>query len=116
MTPADINLLIKENKIDTNFVSDGFHTFGELYEHRITIFIALCRKMKRVAWKTKLHDDGVEWQGWFILGLFTKAGKQISYHLPISKWDLLDDIKTLERAPKWDGHTSEDVLKRLAEL
>jgi hypothetical protein len=29
-----------------------------LYKHRIALFIALCRNMRRYAWKSRLHDDG----------------------------------------------------------
>ena len=26
--------------IDTNLISDGYHTFGELYDHRFALFLA----------------------------------------------------------------------------
>lgn len=38
------------------------------------------------------------------------------YHLPMSEWDNCKWANTLENAPEWDGHTSADVLKRLAEI
>ena len=122
MTHLDINELIKSKKVDTNHVSDGFHTFGELYEHRITLFIALAKQLlkrksfKLPIWKTRKHDDGVAWEGWFIVGIGEQAGEQISYHLPESKWPECAFIPERERAPKWDGHTSEDVLIRLKKL
>ena len=38
----------------------------------------------------------------------------ITYHLPIDQfWEKLSDINTLEKAPAWDGHTSNDVILRL---
>ena len=122
MTYHDINTLIKTEKVDTNYVSDGFHTFGELYEHRITLFLTLTKQLlkrksfKLPIWKTRKHDDGVAWEGWFIVGIGEKAGEQISYHLPESKWQECDFIPERERAPKWDGHTSNDVLVRLKNL
>lgn len=131
---TDINNNIKEWELDTNVISDGYHTFGELYEHRITLFIALCKEVdsfhthyhKRFGdsiihhtnspvWKTNVHSDGSVWEGWFILGLFTEAGKQITYHLPNSKWADCN-FKEVEKAPEWDGHTSEDVLERLKRI
>lgn len=120
MKLEDINEQIKKLD-DTNGVSDGYHTFGELYEHRITLFIALCGWMARSTlagpiWKSKRHSDDTVWDGWFILGIHKEAGKQITYHLPISKWNETNFAETLDKAPKFDGHTSEDVLNRLKTL
>ena len=107
-------------------LSDGYHTFDELYEHRIVNYMALCRQLSRYSaallrrtnpvWRTRIHSDGTEWPGWFILGIFTEPGKQITYHLPMSKWDECDFAQRLNTAPKWDGHTSADVLERLKNL
>jgi hypothetical protein len=36
---------LKACGMDTNRISDGYHTFGELYDHRIQLFIALCKMM-----------------------------------------------------------------------
>ena len=112
----------KEHSIDPNRVSDGYHTFGELYEHRIELFITLCTFVdsttRRPVWMSKKHSDGSEMDGWFIMGIGEKIGEQITYHLPNKYWDRLVKygFKVLPCAVKWDGHTSEDVLKRLADL
>lgn len=103
---------------------DGYHTFDELYEHRITLFIVLCKKYNmpqnppfdRRCWRSKLHSDGTSFDGWFILGINKEKGKQITYHLPISKWEETNFAKTLEKAPEFDGHTPQDVLNRLKSL
>ena len=92
-------------------VSDGFHTFKELYEHRVTLFIALCRCKK--AWRSKLHSDGTKFDGWFILGINKEQGKQITYHLPMDRWEEVSFTETLDKAPDFDNHTPEEVLKRL---
>lgn len=102
-------------------VSDGYHTFGELYEHRITLFITLCHQInhyvnKSQVWRSKLHHDSSSFEGWFILGINKEYGFQITYHLPLSKWEETNFAETLEKSPEWDGHTSEDVLKRLKAL
>lgn len=114
-----INTIIA-NGCDTNLISDGYHTFGELYDHRIALYIALCRIInsttRLVVWKSKKHSDGSELDGWFILGINTGTGEQITYHLPISKWDETDFAYAFEQAPEYDGHTSADVLKRLEQL
>jgi len=113
-------------------VSDGYHSIAELYDHRITLFIALCRFVqdadetatdyggvpprKRV-WRSKFHSDGnPAYEGWFIMGIGKEKGDQISYHLPLSRWDETDFAETLDKAPIWDGHTSADVLNRLKAL
>lgn len=114
---------------DVGKVSDGYHTFDELYEHRIILFIALCRLLSRqekaigyvqsgdgFVWRSKLHTDGSSWKGWFIMGINKVEGEQITYHLPIGKWEETKFADTLDKAPVFDDHTPEDVLKRLAGL
>lgn len=104
--------------------SDGYHTFDELYEHRIILFIALCRtysedvtEYKHIpVWRSKLHSDGTMFNGWFVMGMYKETGKQITYHLPIEKWEETKFAETLENAPEWDGHTPEDVIFRLREI
>lgn len=100
---------------------DGYHTFDELYDHRIALYIALCRVLKSDAdhngiWRSKLHSDGSAFDGWFILGIGKANDKQITYHLPLSRWGETEFAETLEFAPTWDGHTSADVLSRLKTL
>ena len=115
----EVNYIIKENGLDTNKVSDGYHTFGELYEHRIVLYIAFCKLAERdnkLIWRSRKHSDGSEWDGWFLLGIGEKEGKQITYHLPTSYWDQCEFAYTKDKAPAFDGHTSADVLSRIASL
>lgn len=98
--------------------SDGYHTFDELYQHRCLLFAALMKAYPVHSWRSKLHDDGTELDGWFIAGIYLpiaipEVGQVITYHLPLEMWELLEGIPTLDRAPKWDGHTSQDVVDRL---
>lgn len=115
MTREDvINSIIKKEKLDTNLISDGFHTFLDLYKHRIELFIALAKSIERTSltpvWRFK--DD----EQWFLLGIGTESGKQMSYHLPISKWADTEFAYTKSIKPKWDGRTSQDVLERISQL
>ena len=115
---------------DLSKVSDGYHTIAELYDHRVTLFIALCRELKKqeiaevcrvqheifpenCVWKSKAHGDGSVMDGWFIMGIGKEKGQQISYHIPFSRWNETEFAETLDHAPEWDGHTSADVLNRL---
>lgn len=112
--------------LNTNEISDGYHTFGELYNHRIELFIQLCSLWAHNAkyhhnggpdiWRTQKHSDSSCIDGWLLLGMNKEAGSQITYHLPISRWNDCSFAETLECAPEFDGHTSDDVLKRLREL
>lgn len=101
-------------------VSDGSHTFEELYEHRFALFIALCRMLKAGefdgpvdVWRSKFHNDNTMYEGWFILGINEEAGRQITYHLPMRLWAETSFAAELAHAPKWDGHSPSDVLDRL---
>ncbi len=101
-------------------VSDGYHTFDELYDHRIRLYIELTKEYANhtvTVWCSKKHSDGTEWPGWFILGINKEPGKQISYHLPSQYWDEVSDYAlVIDQAPPFDGHTSADVLERLKSL
>lgn len=107
-------------------VSDGYHTMDELYEHRIALFIALCKHFTECydggmytppdVWRSKLHHDGTMFDDCFILGIAKNPGEQITYHLPIERWEHTEFAETLDRAPEWDGHTPADFLERLKNL
>lgn len=111
-------------------LSDGYHTFDELYDHRATLYIALCEQLhqkmdgmnadyvydRQDIWRCKKHSDGSIMEGWFLLGINQAKGKQITYHLPDSRWNDCDFATTLANAPEFDGHAATDVLTRLKEL
>lgn len=106
-------------------ISDWYHTFKELYNHRVTLFVALCNTLelhnesyrwwKEKPWKSKLHSDWTMWKDWFIAWIWNKPWKTLTYHLPISEWYNLH-VDELERWPEWDWHTSNDVLNLLRNL
>lgn len=105
---------------DIGETSDGYHTFNELYEHRATLFIALCSEIDartstgEYVWRSRLHSDGTMFDGWFVMGIGRKPGEQITYHLPMRMWADTDWLgHEDQRAPEFDGHTSQDVLARL---
>lgn len=97
-------------------VSDGFHTFGELYDHRTALFMAFLKERASESWMSKRHCDDSFWEGWFIAGTTLKSG-DITYHLSMKYWDDLKscNVLVLDKAPTWDRHTSKDVLERLLE-
>ena len=96
-------------------LSDGYHTFNELYHHRAILFSVICNSMPDKAWKSKLHDTGDMYDGMFIVGIETPEG-QATYHYDIEPyWDMFK-VKELEKAPKWDGHTPQDAIERISKL
>ncbi len=109
------DLKLKVNCKNTGFISDGYHTFDELYKHRILLYLALLKASPEfTGWKAQKHHDGTSYDGWFLVGCEVD-GKQISYHLPDSYWELAR-LPEYEFAPvKFDGHSSNDVLDRLIE-
>jgi len=96
-------------------ISDGYHTFEELYDHRHALFRALMLSNIDISWKSIQHDDGSSLHGWFVAGIHLATG-DITYHMPIALWSSLDKIRTLDNSPAWDGHNSDDVIGRLMKL
>lgn len=95
--------------------SDGYHTFNELYHHRAVLFSVICNMFPEKAWKSKLHDTGDMFDGMFIVGIETHQG-QATYHYDIEPyWDMFN-VKELERAPKWDGHSASEAIRRIGTL
>lgn len=125
-TPIDINDVIQDLKKrgeNIGNISDGYHTFDELYEHRIQNFIALCKVLNTRDGEYYRNDEHLTWRtipvdGWFVLGIHREKGKQITYHLPESKYKEVTNIAILMKplGDNFDGHTSADVLERLKAL
>lgn len=108
--------------------SDGYHTFDELYRHRMLLTAALFD-----AWyaldhdlvspadpgegfephKSRRHSDGTEpfGGGWFIVVAQLPAG-QISYHYQLEHWGLFG-IPERELPAPFDGHTAAEAADRL---
>lgn len=102
------------NVDDIEDVSDGFHTFNDLYEQRMYLFAALVNAHKNKAWKSLRHEDGEYCFGgdWFIVGIDTPEGSY-TYHYSIQYWDVFD-CQILPRAKHWDGHTDKDVTRLMS--
>ena len=108
-TDIDINTINNMiSKLDyKGEISDGSHTFDELYYHRMILFSLFCNEHKNIAWKSKLHSDGTMFDDYFIVGVTTPEG-DYSYHYQLQYWDKFN-VKELDRAPEWDGHEPSDI-------
>lgn len=95
-------------------LSDGYHTFNELYHHRAVLFALICNQNQDRAWKSLLHSNPEDkmFDGMFIVGIDTPFG-QVTYHYDIDPYWNVFNVKELERAPEWDGHTPQEAIDRL---
>lgn len=91
--------------------SDGYHTFDELYHHRMVLFSIICNQNKAKAWKSLKHDDGTMYEDYFIVGITTSEG-DYTYHYHIDNWDYFK-VRHVARAPEWDGHKPGDITRLL---
>ena len=108
----------------TGSTSDGHHTFDDLYAHRLALTMALFRALGGspdpdgpFPWRSLRHHDDTEpfGGGWFIVGVTFPGPAAVTYHYRDEHWHAFDieGVRTLERAPVWDGHTPQDVIDRL---
>ena len=99
----------------TGATSDGYHTFDELYEHRMALTAALTAALPRnLSWRSKAHHPDGEpmFEGFFIVGIDLPTGT-ITYHYKLEHWKLFSHVRIIPHAPAWDGHTPTDVVNRL---
>jgi hypothetical protein len=93
-------------------ISDGSHTFDELYHHRMVLFSIICSNYSPLAWKSWKHHDGTMYENYFIVGINTPEG-QYSYHYHKDNWDKFN-VPYKDFAPEWDGHKPEDIGRLLS--
>lgn len=90
-------------------ITDGYHSFNELYQHRCILFSIVCHTFCDYAWKSWLHSDGTMFTDYFIVGITTPEGNY-TYHYHKDEWDRFN-VKEIDKAPEWDGHTSHDITR-----
>ena len=143
--PELINAVIKEHKsrgtINENSISDGYHTFDELYEFRKMYNAALFNEWGNPNTTVRFRDnkefDGIgshtgirynvhkSWKhndgelcfggGWFIVSAMLPTGL-ISNHYKAEDWELFKIPEVDKALYEFDGHTGQDVLLRLKSL
>lgn len=107
-----------EKPVDIGEVSDGYHTFNELYRYRMlynaAFFNLLARNGQVEVCKSRKHSDGEKCFGsddWFIVMAILPTG-QVSNHYKSKYWDLFD-VPERETAFEYDGHTPNEAADRL---
>lgn len=102
-------------------LSDGYHTFDELYEFRkmynAAAFNAWAKEGLYDVHKSIRHSDGIECfgGGWFIVMAILPTG-QVSNHYRMEDWDLFQCPEEMIVKYPYDGHTAQDVLDRLKDV
>lgn len=107
-----------ESSKDMGEVSDGYHTFNELYDFRkmynAALFNSWAKQGLYDVHKSIRHSDGTECfgGGWFIV-MAVLPGGQISNHYKMEDWDLFQIPEAEIVKYPFDGHNAQDVLDRL---
>ena len=106
---------------DLGDVSDGYHTFNELYEFRKMYNAALFNEWSKQGLyethKSIRHNDGeICFDGkWFVVVAILPTG-QITNHYEMKDWALFQVAVKEKALYPFDGHTGKDVLTRLKDL
>ena len=106
---------------DVGQISDGYHTFDELYEYRMLynamLFNELAKEKVYDIHKSKRHCDGnfpFDNPDYFVVVAELPTG-QISNHYRMKYWDLFK-IPEKYKSNEWDGHSPKDVANRMKEF
>jgi len=105
---------------DDGDISDGHHTFRELYRYRLLYNALLFNEWSNFGLhdthKSKNHHDGEPafGGGWFIVVAQLPTG-QISNHYKLEFWDLFK-IEARELPAEYDGHTPAVAADRMERL
>ena len=114
------NLKDTELKLETELssMSDGYHTFDELYEYRLlynaAFFNELAEQGVYDVHKSKKESDGkspFNNENMFVVMAELPTG-QISNHYEMKYWNLFN-VPIKDKANVWDNHTSKDVCERI---
>lgn len=97
---------------NTGNVSDGYHTFNDLYEQRMILFATLVNLFPDISWKTRRHENGEPCfpdSDYFLVTIETPNGNY-GYHFDMMYWDYFH-CKEIEKAKPWDGYTDKDARR-----
>lgn len=98
-------------------LSDGYHTFDELYKYRMLYNAAFVNEYVKTnpekCFKSTRHSDGIACfgGGWFVVSVNLPTG-QVNNHYKIKHWYSFK-CKSLYKAYEWDGHTPAQAAERL---
>ncbi len=93
-------------------ISDWYHTFDELYEHRVALFRLLVELTPQFDWKKSyLHHDLTSYDEMFIVVWHmptTRWKRQVSYHVNNRHWDSFH-CEEVAKSEERNWHKPRDV-------
>lgn len=103
---------LKNLGVHVGSLSDTYHSFDDLYKHRMYLNAALFRTLP-LTWKSKFHHPSSDkmFDGMFIVGVITPDG-MATYHYDLPYWDLFK-VPELPHSPEYDGHTPDEAINRI---
>lgn len=112
----ELRRMVADRGVEPGQISDGYHTFDELYYYRVLYNAGMFNLLNHVnvpVIKSKCHNGGEKcFDGsWFIVQASLPTG-QISNHYKLEHWNLFK-IPELPEAWEWDGHDSIEASARL---
>jgi hypothetical protein len=122
----EVNMLISKGREEINNfsakeISDGHHTFGQLYNYRMLYNAMVCHMWAKSGdvevYKSRLHENGKVPFGdpdYFVVVAILPSG-QISNHYRMKDWDKFNVVAYQKALHAYDGHTPEDCEKRMEE-
>lgn len=104
-----------------NDMNDDYHSMQELYDFRMIYNCLLFNQwyensVFEVYKSKKHHDDEICFDGDFFIVVANLPSGQITNHYLIKYWDYFKIPEYERMKDEFDGHTSQDVLKRLKEV
>lgn len=102
----------KKYEIVNGDMSDGSHTFDELYVHRNLLWVNLCLTNPESCYFVKEH-----YPDWDLL-VYEYVGMQMSYHIQKIHRNVYQNLIKVKKIEdhEFDGHSPEDVIARLTKL
>lgn len=107
----------QESVTPTEEISDGYHTFKELYQYR-RVYNAMLVNEYENQWLYNVHKSlkHSDWEdcfggGYFVVQMTLPTG-QVSNHYKLEHWDEFK-CEIRGKADEWDGHTPQEALSRM---
>ncbi len=110
-------ILNKNNKITQNLddISNGFHTFRELYDQQVALLSVISALIPAYCVKSKQSHDGNMSKGMFTMRINYPNIKPITFHLKNEYWDKIPCAES-DQLRECEMLHATNNLKRLEEL
>lgn len=116
-----INGLRDNDKFDVSKISDGYHTFEELYDYRV-IYNAMAFNQFYDAGLYDVHKSTRHYDGelcfggdWFVVVAMLPSG-QITNHYPLKYYNIFKIQDVPKAKYEYDGHTPQEAKERMLEF